>query len=126
MSSYDSLMAAAGAAWLQAAPRGSSPADPGCNVSEVERLLWTVLVVAATAGVMTVLRPTWRRVAALCASAVTWAWIDMEGPVLVSRGAHGLHLADLPVVIALVTAAAAALRLLRRRRSRTLWTTPVR
>jgi len=88
-----------------------SSADPSCNVSEVARLLWTALVVAAVTGTIAVLRPTLRRVAVLASAALTWTWIDMEGPVLVSRGTHGLHLADLPVVVAFAAAGAAALRL---------------
>ena len=116
MSTSESLIVVVHEAWLHVTPRGSSPADPSCNVSEVNRLLWTVLVVAAATGVTAVLRPTWRRVVALVASALTWAWIDMEGPVLVSRATHGLHLADVPVVVALAAAAAAAVRLVLRSR----------
>ena len=103
--------------WLHALPQGSSPADPSCNVSEVNRLLWTVTVGAAVIGVVAALRPTWRRVAGLVVAALTWVWVDMEGPTLVSRGTHGLHLADVPVVIALALAGVAALRLVLRRRS---------
>jgi hypothetical protein len=116
LSTIESLDVAVHAVWLHAAVRDSSPADPSCNLSEVNRLLWTVLVVAAAAGVVAVLRPTSRRVAALVAAALTWAWIDMEGPVLVTRGSHGLHFADLPVIVALAAGGAAALRLVRRRR----------
>lgn len=94
----------------------SSPLDPTCNVNEVSRLLWTVLAVVTVSGVAVAWRPTWRRVAGLAAFAVTWAWIDMEGPVLVSSGTHGIHVADLPVIAAVATGSVAAVRLALRRR----------
>ena len=116
MSTSESLIVVVHQAWLHAAPRSSSPADPSCNLSEVSRLLWVTIVVATAAGVITVLRPTWRRIAGLVAAALTWLWIDMEGQVLISRGTHGLHMADLPVVIAIAGAGAAVVRLVLRRR----------
>ena len=114
MSTSEFLTAVVNDVWLHAAPHASSPADPSCNVSEVSRLLWTVIVVSAATGVIVALRPTWRRVAGLASAALTWAWIDMEGPTLISRGTHGLHVADVPVVVALAAAGAAALRLVLR------------
>lgn len=92
-------------------------ADPGCQVSEVTRLLWTVIVLATAAGLFVAARPTWHTVAALAAADLVWLWVDMEGPVLLSRGTHGLHLADVPVVISLPAVVIAAGRLLARRRS---------
>jgi hypothetical protein len=109
---------------LHAGPRTGSPADPSCQVSEVSRLLWTILLVAAVGGVIAVLRPSWRRVAILVVAALTWAWIDMEGPTLVKHGTHGLHLADLPVIVALAAACAAALRLVLLRRRTGIGPTP--
>jgi hypothetical protein len=91
--------------------------DPGCQVSEVSRLLWTVIVLATAAGLFVAARPTWHTVAALAAADLVWLWVDMEGPVLLSRGTHGLHLADVPVVISLPALAIGAGRLLARRRS---------
>lgn len=117
MSTSESLIAVVNDVWLRAAPHASSPADPSCNVSEVSRLLWTVVVVSAATGVIVALRPSWRRVAGLVAAALTWLWIDMEGPTLISRGTHGLHVADVPVLIALAAAGAATLRLVLRRAS---------
>jgi hypothetical protein len=93
----------------------SSPVDPTCNVSEVTRLLWTMIVVSSVAGLITVLRPSVRWVVGLVVAAPVWMWIDMEGPVLVSRGSHGLHVADVPVVIAFVAVVIAGARLWRRR-----------
>jgi hypothetical protein len=118
VSTSESIVVVAHEVWLYALPQASSPADPSCNVSEVNRLLWTVTVGAAAIGVFAALRPTWRLVAGLVAAALTWIWVDMEGPTLISRGTHGLHLADLPVVIALALAGVAALRLVLRRRGR--------
>jgi hypothetical protein len=103
--------------WLYAFPQSSSPADPSCNLSEVSRLLWTVTVGAAVTGVLAALWPTWRRVVGLVAAALTWAWVDMEGPTLVARGTHGVHFADVPVVIWFALAGVAALRLVLRGRS---------
>ncbi len=117
MSTPESLIVVAHEVWLYAFPQSSSPADPSCNVSEVNRLLWTVTVGAAVMGVFAALWPTWRLVAGLVAAALTWVWVDMEGPTLISRGTHGLHLADVPVVITLALAGVAALRLVLRRRS---------
>jgi len=91
-------------------PAGS-PVDQTCNVSEVTRLLWTMITTAAVSAVVVVARPSWRRVCALVAAGAVWAWVDMEGPVLVSRGSHGLHLADVPVVIVWLAAAAGGGRL---------------
>ena len=116
MSTSVSVVVVAHEVWLEAFPQ-SSPADPSCNVSEVNRLLWTVTVAVAVTGVLAALRPTWRLVAGLVAAALIWAWVDMEGPTLVSRGTHGLHFADVPVVIALALAGVAVLRLVLRRRS---------
>ncbi len=92
-------------------------ADPGCQASEVTRLLWTVIVLATAAGLFVAARPTWHTVATLAAADLVWLWIDMEGPVLLSRGTHGLHLADVPVVISLPALVIAAGRLLALRRS---------
>jgi hypothetical protein len=78
-------------------------------------ILWTMLVVPGAAGVLAVRWPGWRWVGGLTGAAVVWAWIDMEGPVLVSRGSHGLHVADVPVVIAFVAVVIAGARLWRRR-----------
>ena len=114
MSTSESLIVVAHEVWLYAFPQSSSPADPSCNVSEVNRLLWTVTVVAAVMGVVAALWPTWRLVAGLVAAALTWVWVDMEGPTLISRGTH---LADVPVFITLALAGVAALRLVLRRRS---------
>lgn len=90
-------------------------ADPGCQVSEVARLLWSMIAAATLAGALAVRRPSWRAVGALLAGASAWMWVDMEGPTLVSWGTHGLHLADVPVLVAGAGAALAALRLLLRR-----------
>ena len=100
---------------------GSSPmtvdADPTCQVGEVTRLLWTVIVVAAAGGVLVVVRPSWGRVAALAAANLVWLWIDMEGPVLIARGTHGLHLADVPVAVSGVAVVIAIARLVVQRRA---------
>lgn len=114
MSTFESVIVSAHQAWLHAAPLAA--VDPSCQVSEVSRLLWTALIVAAAAGVIAFLGPTWRRVAALVAAGLIWAWIDMEGPVLLTSGTHGLHQADIPVVVVLAAAGAATLRLVLRRR----------
>lgn len=98
-------------------PLLASPADPSCQVSEVTRLLGTMIVVAAGAGLLTALRPEWRRVAALIAADVVWMWIDMEGPVLVSRGTHGIHLADVAVLATVPGILVAAVTLALRRRA---------
>ncbi len=95
-----------------------SPVDLTCNVSEVARLLWTMITTAAVAGVVVVARPSLRRTAGLVAAGIVWSWVDMEGPVLVSRGSHGLHLADVPVVLVWLAALAAAARLWWRSRRR--------
>lgn len=92
-----------------------SPADPGCQVSEVHRLLGTVIAIAVLGSLAAILRPTWRYVAALLAATVVWLWIDMEGAVLASAGSHGIHLADVPVLVTLPSAALSAARLLVRR-----------
>ncbi|MBA2560164.1 MAG: hypothetical protein H0V07_09815 [Propionibacteriales bacterium] len=76
-----------------------STADPGCQVSEVARLLWTMIALAAAASVLLVVRPRWPHAAGLVAADLLWMWIDMEGPVLVSAGSHGIHLADVPVLL---------------------------
>lgn len=89
----------------------SSPVDLTCNVTEVARLLWTMISTAAVSGLVVVARPSWRRTLGLVAAGAVWAWVDMEGPVLVSRGSRGLHLADVPVVLVWLAAAAAAGRL---------------
>ena len=93
----------------------SSPPDPSCNVSEVARLLWTVIVLAAVNGLLVVARPTWRRALSSAGAAAIWTWIDMEGPVLVARGSHGIHLADVPVALTLLAVTVAVLRLLTHR-----------
>lgn len=93
-----------------------SPADPGCQVSEVHRLLGTVIVIAVLGSLAAVLRPTWMYVAALLTTTVVWLWIDMEGAVLASVGSHGIHVADVPVLVTLPSTALAALRLVMRRR----------
>ena len=46
MSTSVSVVVVAHEVWLEAFPQ-SSPADPSCNVSEVNRLLWTVTVPCA-------------------------------------------------------------------------------
>jgi len=89
--------------------------DPTCDKSEVSRLLWTMITLAAAAGLMTVVRPRWAAVAALVAADLVWVWIDMEGPVLLAVGSHGLHLADVPVVVTLPAVIIAAARLWLRR-----------
>lgn len=103
---------------LAFAPRPGPPGDPSCQPSEVARLLWTMTAVASVVALLVVLRPSWNRVAGLAVGSVVWLWIDMEGPVLVSRGSHGVHLADLPVAIGLAATAVGAVRLLFRARSR--------
>jgi hypothetical protein len=95
----------------------AAKADPSCHVGEVARLLWTVILVAMVAGAAVVLRPSIRRIGAFAAASVVWLWIDMEGPVLLSRGDHGLHLADVPVAIGLAAILVAGIRLLIRHRS---------
>jgi hypothetical protein len=97
---------------------GPSPANPVCDVSELSRLLWTAIAVAGAAGLLGVVRPSWQWVAGLTGAGLVWLWIDMEGPVLVARGTHGVHLADIPVAITLAAAALAAARLLLWRRTR--------
>ena len=98
-------------------PAGS-PVDQTCNVSEVTRLLWTMIATAAVLGLVAVARPGWHRTIGLVASiGAVWAWVDMVGARgLLSRGTHGLHLADVPVVVVWLAAAAAAGRLWQRRR----------
>jgi hypothetical protein len=95
----------------------AADADPSCQLSEVTRLLWTVIAISAAAGTRVVLRPSWHAVAGLAAASLVWLWIDMEGPVLLRRGTHGIHLADVPVAISLLTILIAAARLLYRRRA---------
>jgi hypothetical protein len=90
-------------------------ADPGCQVSEVARLLWTVVVMATAAGSVVAVRPSWLAVTGLLSANLVWLWVDMEGPVLVSRGTHGLHVADIPVAISAVAVAVAVVRLVVRR-----------
>jgi hypothetical protein len=114
VSTFGSVTVSAHQAWLHAARSGA--VDQSCQVSEVSRLLWTALVVAAATGVIAFLGPTWRRVAALVAAGLIWAWVDMEGPVLLTSGSHGLHQADLPVLVVLAAAGASTLRLVLRRR----------
>jgi hypothetical protein len=92
-----------------------SPADPGCQVSEVHRLLGTVIVLAVLGSLAAILRPSWLYVAGLLAATVVWLWIDMEGAVLASAGSHGIHVADVPVLVALPSTALAAARLVVRR-----------
>jgi len=93
-----------------------SPIDPGCQVSEVQRLLGTVIVTAVIASLATVLRPTWRHVVVLLGATAVWLWIDMEGAVLASAGSHGIHVADVPVLVTLPSTALAAARLVAQRR----------
>jgi len=77
----------------------------------------SMIVVSVGVGLVTVLRPSWRSTSGLLASAVVWTWIDMEGPVLVGRDGHGLHLADVPVVLAVLAVGVAGGRLLWRQRA---------
>ena len=93
-----------------------SPADPSCQVSEVHRLLGTVIVIAVLGSLAAILRPTWLYVASLLGATVVWLWIDMEGAVLARAGSHGVHVADVPVLVTLPSMALAAARLLVRRR----------
>ena len=113
-------------AWLHFAQlHSSSPIDTTCNVSEVRRLLWSVLTLAVAAGGYSVARPNWRRAGGLAATAIVWLWIDMEGPVLVDLGGrHGVHFADLPVIVALLASGATAVRMMLQRARRYMTTTP--
>jgi hypothetical protein len=101
-----------------AASPGMADSDPGCQVSEVTRLLWTMVVLAAAAGVFVVMRASWYAVAGLAAGNLVWLWIDMEGPVLISRGTHGVHVADIPVLISFAAIVVAVVRLVTQRRRR--------
>lgn len=92
-----------------------SAPDPTCDTSEVARLLWSVIGLAAGAALMTILRPGWVALVALVVADLWWLWIDMEGPVLVERGSHGVHLADVPVLVTLPALAIGAGRLWLRR-----------
>ncbi len=92
-------------------------ADPGCQVSEVSRLLWTMIVLAALASIALVIRPRLNHAAILCAADLVWLWIDMEGPVLISRGTHGIHLADVPVLVTTPALLICAVQLLLRRQA---------
>lgn len=94
-----------------------SGADPSCDKTEVARLLWTMISLAAGVGLMTIIRPRWRGIAALIAADLLWLWIDMEGPVLIARGSHGIHLADIPVVVTLPPIIIGAARLWLRSRA---------
>lgn len=94
----------------------TSAADPSCQVSEVARLLWSMIALAVGAGVILVARPRWLGLAALVAADLLWVWIDMEGPTLVVRGGHGLHLADVPVLVTVPALALGTVRLWLRRR----------
>jgi hypothetical protein len=75
-----------------------------------------MILLAGAAATFVIVRPSWNAVARLAAASLVWVWIDMEGPVLVSRGTHGIHLADIPVVITVPSLVVAAARLWWRRR----------
>lgn len=117
-------MIATSAAALLHQPLLASPADPSCQVSEVTRLLGTMIVLGAVGGLLTAWRPQWHRVAALIVADVVWMWIDMEGPVLVSRGTHGIHLADVAVIATLPGIAVAIVTLALRQRAARRASTP--
>ena len=116
VAAWASVVLSACATALRSSP-ATVDADPTCQVGEVSRLLWTMIVVAAAVGVLVVVLPSWPWVAALAMANLVWLWVDMEGPVLMSRGTHGLHLADVPVVISGADAVIAAARLLAQRRA---------
>lgn len=77
-----------------------------------------MIAIAGGAGVTVILRPGWLAVGGLMTAALWWLWVDMEGPTLVMSGSHGLHLADIPVLVAAAAAGVGALRLVLRRRDR--------
>ncbi len=116
VAAWTSVVLSACASALAASP-ATADADPTCQVGEVTRLLWTMIAVAAAVGVLVVVRPSWSRVAALAAGNLVWLWIDREGPVLISRGTHGLHLADVPVVVSGAAIVIAVARLVAQRRA---------
>jgi uncharacterized membrane protein YccC len=78
-------------------------------------LLWAVTAVACAAGTLAVVRPSWPWVFGLTTASVVWAAMGLGGPVLVSRGSHGVHVADLPIAVAIAAAVVVAFRLWRRR-----------
>ncbi len=92
-------------------------ADSACNSSELARLLWSMIAIATGAGLVVIVRPRWVGLAALVAADLLWVWIEMEGPTLVEMGSHGIHLADIPVLVTAPALVIAAGRLWLRRRS---------
>ncbi len=91
--------------------------------ADVVRLLVTMVIVATGAGIAVIARPSWRAVGLLVLATVWWLWIGVDGPVLVSRGSHGLHLGDAVALIGALGAGAGALRLVLRRPQRDQHTT---
>ncbi|MBA2558374.1 MAG: hypothetical protein H0V07_00505 [Propionibacteriales bacterium] len=84
---------------------------------DVDRLLGSVLALAVIAALWVIVRPTWLRVVCLVVADLWWVWIGMDGPTLVSRGTHGIHLGDVPVLVTLPAALTSALRLWLQRRA---------